>query len=283
MLGLFLFTLLGVGFVAAAGVFDDGPNEQGDDKGSDACDDYEDWPGSEVRVTQIGENEENHLIETNITDDVYQQIDTEYGVDQVAVGLGDTVDTRVGDSEHSSDYGDDIDGEEGDSVVVRLCEGDLEQSTQLGTEYSEVSGVFRLQEIEGDIPFFRGELGSGDTLEFEVPDSEDGALFVLEGEEQYIEGSAAYGPEWEYSYAYILYSADGTPPPEGLRTDEGSVWFDSSHGPLGQDDLDGFYLIGRLELGTSYYAQDKVTDEVTSWNEPVNSPTIVLTQPNMSA
>ncbi|WP_127114644.1 hypothetical protein [Shimia sediminis] len=287
MLTFFWIALAGFGTMALVDILDDDSDAPNEDPCEDSCEeDYADWPGDDLRVTPDGGDasfvdapggtDADELIETNITDDVYQGVDAGDGLDEVIMGLGDNVDTLSDDP--TADHGDDVAGEEGDHVIVRLCCDDLAGAAQLGTEYSDTLDTYRVQEIEGEIPVFEATMGSADTLEIQIPDSADGAVFAVEGTDTYISGSGSLGPELENDYAYVLYSETGSIP-DGLRTDEGSIWYDTSFGPLEENALDGIYVIGLVDLGDSYYAYNPDTDETTTWDRTIDLPSITLTQP----
>lgn len=294
MLPFMLIALAGAGLFALASIFDDDADSDADEDSvdRDAPDDAEDdafaeWLGSDFRVTPEGGEpsfvsedpgtDGNELIETNITDEVYQHVDAGDGLDVVRIGLGDSVDTlSLADD---SETGDDIAGEDGDHVVVTILEEDLARAVQLETVYSEVHEEYFVETLlDLDMHVFNADMGSGDTLEIAMPDTAGGAIFTLQGHETYYSGPEAWGPEILYHYAYVFYSEDGTIP-EGLSVAEDAVSYDDSNGPLGPDDLDGIYILGRINLGESYWAQDPQTLEVTSWDRSIEAATVTLTQP----
>lgn len=175
--------------------------------------------------------------------------------------------------------GDDIAGEDGDHVVVTILEEDLARAVQLETVYWEYRDEYDVENLLTlDMHVFNADMGSGDTLEIAMPDTAGGAIFTLQGHETYYSGPEAWGPEILYHYAYVFYSQDGTIP-EGLSVAEDALRYDRSNGPLGPDDLDGICILGRINLGESYWAQDPQTLEVTSWDRSIEAAKVTLTQP----
>lgn len=294
MLPFMLIALAGAGLFTLASILDDDADTGADGENTDTGisddsggDDLAEWLGSDFRVTPEGgapffvsENpgtDGNEMIETNITDEVYQEVDAGDGLDVVRIGLGDSVDTLS--LAEDPETGDDIAGEDGDHVIVTIRSEDLAGAVQLETEYSELRDEYDVSTLLSlDMHVFNADMGSGDTLEIAMPDTAGGAIFTLEGHETHYDGPEAWGPEIQYHYAYVFYSEDGTIP-EGLSVAEDAISYDRSNGPLGPDDLDGIYILGRINLGESYWAQDPQTFETTSWDRSIEAPAVTLTQP----
>lgn len=268
MVGFFALLMAGGALLALSGVMDDdaAPDPAGDGGG-----DGETWDGDEIRVTELGSEPElivpeeiddsafpgsdlsgyagssaDELIETNTSDDTYQLIDGGGGDDVVEAGMGDMVDLRSEDEE----TGDDIEGEEGDLLTVSVSQDDLDAAPQLSV-FEYLSGGKGVDVSDGDIPIFQARLGSGDSLDIELPDGAGGSVHVVEDEvTTYIGGTASSGAQLESFSGRVLYVPEGKSLPEGVRSQEDYFFFsgiDDSELPF--DALDGVRLLGRIDLG----------------------------------
>lgn len=218
---------------------------------SDSDEETETWDDDQIRVTAEGEEpelldpevfevEEPHdyydqydtvqmegyqgtdqdeLIETNIHDDVTQDIVAGDGLDVIRIGLGDDVQTL---SDHDLDTHEEGEEESGDRIILELTAED----TQNVEENREISHF---------------KVGSDDVIEIVLPEGFEGKVAYGESLEYEQLGGGGTGASIDWHEGYIFLVEDPDSFPDYVEMEQDQIYMGDYYGGSKQiADVDGY-------------------------------------------